>query len=289
MRRHIQAKEITMRYPVFAAVMAPDEVAAMPACVKAAFVLAERLQGPLSVAIGALELKAPVVLARATVGGLVAAENKRCRDNAEALCTLLGGSPAPAGTRLSCETIAGDLAELRQRFAGLARLHGFAATQTSAAGDLMQPAVVETLLFETGRPVLVAPHDFAGAVSFDVMLIAWDGSHTAARALWNALPLMQAAKRIVIASITGEKELGKAAPASEISHMLAAVGVKADSVSLPMSGPSVAATLLEQAKHISAGLIVLGAYGHARWREFVFGGVTRDMLSSAKLPMLMSN
>jgi nucleotide-binding universal stress UspA family protein len=278
-----------MPYPVFAAVMAPEETARMPAAVKAGFALAERLQGPLSVAIGAVAIKTPVMLARATIGGLVAAENKRNRDNAEAVCTLLSGSPAPAGTRFTCDTVSGDLVELRQRFASLARLNGFAATQTSASGDLIQPAITETLLFESGRPVLVAPHDFEGDLSFEVLLIAWDGSHTAARALWNALPLLQGAKRAVIASITGEKDLGKTAPASEISQTLAAIGIQSEAVSLPMSEATVTATLLKHAGKIAAGCLVLGAYGHARWREFVFGGVTRDMLSSAKLPMLMSN
>lgn len=278
-----------MRYPVFAAVMAPDEVVGQPACIRAAFQLAEHLQGPLSVAVGALELKAPVVLARATVGGLVAAENKRNRDNAHAVCTLLEGSPRPAGTSLSCETVSGDLADLRHHFAMRARLNGFAATQTSGRGDLIQPAIVETLLFESGRPVLVVPHDFDVALSFDTILVAWDGSHTAARALWNALPVLQAAKQVVISSVTGEKDLGQTISSARIGEALAAVSIKADARNLPMSAATAAATLLEQAKQISARLIVLGAYGHARWREFVFGGVTRGMLGTSRLPLLMSN
>jgi nucleotide-binding universal stress UspA family protein len=137
--------------------------------------------------------------------------------------------------------------------------------------------------------VLVVPHDFAAELAFDTVVIAWDGSMSAARAAWNAVPLLKAAKRVIVTSVTGEKDLGKAAPGTGIAKMLAAAGLKVEAVSLATGEATVAATLLKQASDISAGLVVLGAYGHARWREFVFGGVTRHMLATAKLPLLMSN
>jgi nucleotide-binding universal stress UspA family protein len=279
-----------MRYPVFAGLMAPDTSSGtVPACIRIGQELAQRLQGPLAIAVGAIEIKTPVMFARASVGGLVAAENKRHRDNAKAVCDALKSDASLAAATSTCDVVVGELAQIREGFASRARLHGFVVTDAAEVSDLLQYAVVETLLFDSGRPVLVVPHNDNSALSLETALVAWDGSHTAARAVWNALPLLQASKRIVVACVTGEKDLGTSALGSDIGKTLASAGLNVETVTLAMSEASVTTTLLKHAGQISTDFIVLGAYGHARWREFVFGGVTRDMLRDSGIPMLMSN
>jgi nucleotide-binding universal stress UspA family protein len=278
------------RYPVFAGFIAsPEDVAGVPASVAGAHDLAQRLGGRLSIAVGALEIKTPVVFSRASVGGLIGAENKRSRERAEAVCKAVKDDPRFAGGETSCDVIFGELPVVRQNLASRARLNAFAVTEAGVAGDLMQSAAVETLLFESGRPVLVLPRGHQRPLSYDSILIAWDGSQTAARATWNAMPLLEKAKRIQIVSVTGEKDLGKHALGSDVTDSLASAGLPVEAKVLPLSEPTVCDVLTIAARQISAGLIVVGAYGHSRWREFVFGGVTRDLLHKSELPLLMSN
>jgi nucleotide-binding universal stress UspA family protein len=291
-RRPLEAKldprARTMRYPVFAGFMAPQErTATLPPAVTAAHSLAGLLGGSLSLAVAAIEIKTPVVFSRANVGGLIAAENKRSRETAEAVCQAIKNDPRFAGA--STDMIHGELPVLRRTMASRARLHAFTVTEAGVPGDLMQSAIVETLLFESGRPVLVVPRGHGEALAPGTVLIAWDGGETAARATWNALPLLAHAKRAVIVSVTGEKDLGGRLLGTDIAKTLASTGIDVEARTLPLAKPTVAEVLTSTAREIGAGLIVVGAYGHSRWREFVFGGVTRALLRDSQLPLLMSN
>jgi nucleotide-binding universal stress UspA family protein len=151
---------------------------------------------------------------------------------------------------------------------------------------------LEHLVLDAGRPVLVVP--FAG--SFDTVgarvLVAWDASREATRALADAAPFIERAERTTIVTI---EALGGALPpvrlpGAEIASVVARHGNHIDIDDIETTtGSSVADVLLSRACDMGADLIVMGCYGHARWRELVVGGATRAMLESMTVPVLMSH
>ncbi len=157
--------------------------------------------------------------------------------------------------------------------------------------DAMEPAreaLIETLLLEAGAPVLITPRAFAGPFLLDTVLIGWDGSLTASRAVRAALPLISAASKVRIAVVDSGRGLGEEAGASLARH-LRHHGHVVEVERLASKGRDVAATLLDHAAHSTANLIVMGGYGHSRLREFILGGATADMMRAMTVPVLMAH
>lgn len=155
----------------------------------------------------------------------------------------------------------------------------------------IQNNITDDLVVGLGRPCLVLP--FEGVVFRQPkrILVAWNGSHTAARALNDAMPLLQAADVVEVITINPEKtslEEGDLAPADICLH-LARHGVKAVASGHHSKGVDKGALLLTQASQMAADLLVTGAYGHSRLREFILGGVTRHLLNNLSLPVFMSH
>lgn len=150
----------------------------------------------------------------------------------------------------------------------------------------------ENLLMSTGRPVLMVPYVGAFPSLGSEVMVAWDGSREATRAVHDALPFMQHAKRTTIITVNGRKdEPADSRPAgTDIAAVIARHGVKAEVLNLDeVTGASIGDALLGHASDLGADLIVMGAYGHARWQELVMGGATREILKSMTLPVLMSH
>jgi len=155
--------------------------------------------------------------------------------------------------------------------------------------DLANPEILETVLFESGSACLLAPPKMAPA-SYDTVLIAWNNSSQAARAVLSALPILQKAKNVIIVMVHKHEppEYQQEAPGADIAIHLSRHGISAEIEHL--SGwHNPAEALLEEAKNRSADLIVMGGYGHSRFREWVLGGVTRDVLTSATIPILLAH
>lgn len=154
---------------------------------------------------------------------------------------------------------------------------------------------IEDLLMESGRPALVLP--YAGKVTATVgdnVVIAWDGSREAARALSDSLPLIKRARFVTIASVGphGNDNAPREEPpaAIDVSTFLERHGIRASfSSTPPVAGVSTGATLLNRIADLHADLLVMGAFGHPRAQERVLGGVTRTMLESMTVPVLMSH
>jgi len=152
--------------------------------------------------------------------------------------------------------------------------------------DLLQAA-----LFESGRPILVVPPDYKKPVQFKNVLIAWNASREAARAVGDAATILSDADRVTVLTVDAHPRmmgLGEA-PGADIGAHLAHRGVNAEVRNVSSGDCSDAEAILRAAHDIDADLIVLGGYGHARLREFVFGGVTRELLSGADIPLFMSH
>ena len=119
-------------------------------------------------------------------------------------------------------------------------------------------------------------------------LVAWDGSAKAARAVKDALPLLAAAQRVELVTVSGEKDKSRFAPAAEAARRLARHGLDVDVVELSVEHRDVAETLRHRAIEVGADLIVMGAFVHARLRELILGGTTQSLLRSSPVPLFLS-
>ncbi len=146
---------------------------------------------------------------------------------------------------------------------------------------------VEQLIMGAGRPVLVLPGAGEAKLSLDEIVVGWDGGREAARAAFDALPLLKAAKKVRVIHIGAHKDAKRDAPGAHLAEALARHGVKAEM--LTTEGHDAGHALLRCADDCSAGLIVMGAYGHSRLAEFIFGGATRFVLGRLNRPVLMSH
>ncbi len=148
-----------------------------------------------------------------------------------------------------------------------------------------------SVLMSSGRPALVVP--FAGR--FDTIgrhvLVAWNASREAARALNDALPLLKTAQMVTVLAINPESGIGGhgEVPSADISLHLARHGVKAEAAHTVAKDIADGEALLSYAADIGADLIVAGAYGHSRMRELAFGGVTKTLLAEMTVPVLFSH
>ncbi len=146
---------------------------------------------------------------------------------------------------------------------------------------------VERLVIAAGRPVLVLPFLGDAALHLDEIILGWDAGREAARAAFDALPLLQAAKRVRIIRIDSSPR-GEVESAT-IAETLDRHGVNVEITNVPSDGQTTGETLLRAASDHGAGLIVIGAYGHNRFTEMIFGGVTRHMVHHLDRPVLMSH
>jgi nucleotide-binding universal stress UspA family protein len=143
-----------------------------------------------------------------------------------------------------------------------------------------------------GRPVLVVPYGGRFEHVNRRALVAWDGSRSATRAVTDALPLLRRSAAVTLACFNPSRQYGVHGelPGADIALFLARHGVKVDVLRQDTPpGLDVGNALLSLAADIDADLLVMGAYGHMRWREVLMGGVTRTVLRSMTLPVLMSH
>ena len=146
---------------------------------------------------------------------------------------------------------------------------------------------VETLVLAAGRPVLILPYKGEVKLKTDQIMVGWDDSRESSRAVFDALPFLQEATLTRL--VTVDVPAGGALPAASIAETLDRHGVKAEITDVVSDGASVGETLLRAANDHGAELVVLGAYGHSRFSEMIFGGATRHILRNLDRPVLMSH
>jgi nucleotide-binding universal stress UspA family protein len=183
-------------------------------------------------------------------------------------------------------------------FTGMAELFGRIARRfdlsvvRQAEADKPTPdrLIIEAALFDSGRPVLVVPYRLRGGIKFDRVLVCWDGSRSAARAVGDAVPFLKRAK-VVEVVIVGDEVKSTEIPGADIAPSLARHGIRIRVDVKRIAAPSVfpESVILPHAADSSADIMVMGGYGHSKWREFVLGGVTRNVLSRMTIPTLMSH
>lgn len=157
---------------------------------------------------------------------------------------------------------------------------------------LQAPQLAEDVLLLSGRPLLLLPYAGESRVApARRVLVGWNGSREAARALHDALPLLQRADSVQVAVFESPQDAGLDhgdMPGADIGLWLARHRVKVDVAYVPVK-VGAGEALLSQAADASADLIVAGGYGHSRLRETVLGGVTRTLMRSSPVPVLLSH
>jgi nucleotide-binding universal stress UspA family protein len=154
-----------------------------------------------------------------------------------------------------------------------------------AGEDVSSSDALHAVLFDSGRPVLIAPQTAPTTIGARICL-GWNGTAESASAVYAALPWLQRADAVRILSAEGYQRRGPAAP--DLAAYLALHGVHADIVMFQSVDKSVGAGLLKAARDFDCDLLAMGAYSHSRLRQLILGGVTRHVLESARLPVMMN-
>ena len=143
----------------------------------------------------------------------------------------------------------------------------------------------------SGRPVLIVPYVGGFESVGERVLVAWNGSREAARAVNDAMPLLAHAKSVVVLAVNPEKGPDKLGdlPGADISHHLARHGVKAEATQVFADDLDVGDMVLSRASDMGVDMIVMGGYGRSRLRELVMGGASRHLLSHMTVPVFMSH
>ena len=150
--------------------------------------------------------------------------------------------------------------------------------------------LVETVLFGSGRHLVLLPHRRPAKIAFERIVLAWNGSRESARALAEALPYMHKAKEVTVVVVDDEPpvELKAALGVDAVTH-LKHHEINVILHRVRMRDGDVGATLIAEARRLEANLIVMGAYGHSRVREWLLGGATYTLLHKAPIPLLIAH
>ena len=157
------------------------------------------------------------------------------------------------------------------------------------ATDFADQPTAEALIFESGRPVLMLPREPRKPFALNTATVAWDFSRPATRAVGDALPLLTKAKRVHVVTVTNEKRIDTRRSGPELAKHLARHGADVILETIDAQGRSIGEALEAATRAHDSDLLVMGAYGHSRLREFVLGGATRSMMNRPPLPVLFSH
>ena len=173
----------------------------------------------------------------------------------------------------------------------LARRFDLSVFMQSEPDGVDNDEMIETSLFQSGRPLIVVPHIQKDGLKLDHLVCCWDGSSAAARAINDALPLLVKATAVDLLIVLNEKTNSNTSVirGAEMAKHLARHDVKVQIETVPAADIDVPNAILSYVADNSATLIVMGGYGHAKLREVILGGVTRDMLKSMTVPVFMSH
>ena len=147
-------------------------------------------------------------------------------------------------------------------------------------------STLETILFESGRPILIAPPQTPKAITGTVV-ISWNGSTETARTIAHARPFLAAAKKTVVLSVEGVMVPGPTA--AEVARYLRHGGIPAEAREVAGGGRNGGEVILAEAADLGANLLIKGAYTNSRLRQMIFGGATSHILAAAELPVLMAH
>lgn len=223
--------------------------------------------------------------------GLIDAERARRLHAAKTAVRKLEESARRNGISIETRLLEANFANAGDQFGVVARRFDLSiVTQAEPRKLVPEEMIIESALFNSGRPVLVVPYIQKTGLKLDHVMVCWDGSRNAARATADAIPFLSRAKSVDVVMITnGERAKSDELPGADIAQHLARHGLNIEVKRITAVDTDVPNAILSYAADIGADFMVMGGYGHSRLREFVLGGATRGVLGSMTVPTLMSH
>jgi nucleotide-binding universal stress UspA family protein len=197
---------------------------------------------------------------------------------------------ARAGVNAEPLTLSASLVSAGNQFGQIARRFDLAVVgQPEPGTNAVEENIIEAALFDSGEPLIIVPYIQKAPLKLDHVMVCWDGGRAAARAIRDAMPFLRRAGRIEAVIVSDEPGKQDQIERADISAHLARHGLNVAVKRMPLGDVDIAAMLLSHAADDGVDFIVMGGYGHSRLREFVLGGVTRSMLRTMTVPVLMSH
>jgi nucleotide-binding universal stress UspA family protein len=195
-----------------------------------------------------------------------------------------------AGVSFESGVISASISGAADKFGRLGRRFDLVVVGQPGQNKPMPEEVVdEGVLFESGRPVIFVPFIQTAGLKLDRVMVAWDGSRAATRAIGDAMPFLEKAKQVDVVVVGNKPPKSDEVSGADLGQHLARHKIKVEVKRITAPDIDVQSTMLSYAADSSADMIVMGGYGHSRLREFVLGGVTRGILGSMTVPVLMSH
>jgi nucleotide-binding universal stress UspA family protein len=219
-------------------------------------------------------------------------ESQRAESNKKARAAIARFEQAAkrAGISMETRTISASISGAADQIGHIGRRFDLIVVGQPGRNDSLPDEVIdEGVLFESGRPVIFVPFIQKGGMKLDRIMVCWDGSRAATRAIADAIPLLKKAKQVEVVIISDKPTKKDEVPGADLGQHLARHGLKVDVKRITSPDIDVPSTILSYAADSSADMIVMGGYGHSRLREFVLGGATRGLLESMTVPVLMSH
>lgn len=231
----------------------------------------------------------PQVTISSDLENSAAAEAVRSVSNAHGLLQAFDAAANRFGVRNDQKLGRVATADIPAHFAKAARLKDLSLVPVRAHDDLSE-RIVEALIFESGRPILLCPAEFATElpVAFDNAVIAWDHSAPAARAVADALPMIQASANVRIITVTDKITPAEQESQLALANHLVEHGIKASFETVKIDGSSVGKVFEAYVKAKAVDLLVMGAYRHSRLNEIVWGGATKTIIGRPPCWVMMS-
>jgi nucleotide-binding universal stress UspA family protein len=194
------------------------------------------------------------------------------------------------GVAYETRTLNASIAGAADRLGHLARRFDLAIVgqperERAAAAEVAD----EGVLFDSGRPVIFVPYIQKSGLKLDRVMLCWDGSRAATRAINDAMPFLEKAKQVELVIVSSKAGKANELTGADMGQHLARHGLKVEVKRITSPDIDVTSTILSYAADSSADMIVMGGYGHSRLREFILGGVTRRLLETMTVPTLMSH
>jgi nucleotide-binding universal stress UspA family protein len=226
-------------------------------------------------------------LSGSLVGGLAKHEAHESLKNARALLAAFESTAEKAGVTHERILERCLTQQLPTRLVEYARLRDLTIVSVPEPYDQWY---AEAIIFGSGRPTLVLPESPPfRPFELNTVVVAWDFSRPAARAVADAIPILEKAKIVRIVTVTNEKVIDTKHSSEELAKNLSRHGIDVIVDRVDAAGRSIGESLTREIASYNADLLVMGAYGHSRFREFVLGGATKSMLSKPLLPILFSH
>ena len=221
------------------------------------------------------------------LGGMIEAERRKSAHAAEAVLATFRTAAAARGVAadaISLRCLTGDAPRL---LTAEAKLHDLTIVPVTPF-DGVEQWYAESVIFGSGRPILILPES-APAPAPAKVLLAWDSSRAAARALADSLPLLALAREVDVVTVLNEKQLDEAGSGRGVVRYLTRHGVTSRSREVDAAGRAIGDVLRDLVAEEGHDLVVMGAYGHSRLRDFILGGATKSLLAASPGALFMSH